>query len=32
MDAGTIMAEGTPQEIVANAEVRRAYLGEDFRL
>lgn len=32
MDAGTIMAEGTPQEIVANTEVRRAYLGEDFRL
>lgn len=32
MDAGTIMAAGTPQEIVANAEVRSAYLGEDFRL
>jgi lipopolysaccharide export system ATP-binding protein len=32
MDAGTIMAAGTPQEIVANTEVRRAYLGEDFRL
>lgn len=32
MDAGTIMAEGTPQEIVANTEVRRAYLGEDFHL
>ncbi len=32
MDAGTIMAEGTPQEIVDNAEVRRAYLGDDFKL
>ncbi len=32
MDAGTIMAEGTPQEIVDHAEVRRAYLGEDFHL
>ncbi len=32
MDAGTIMAEGTPQEIVDNVEVRRAYLGEDFTL
>jgi lipopolysaccharide export system ATP-binding protein len=32
MDAGTIMAEGTPQEIIDNAEVRRAYLGDDFTL
>ena len=32
MDAGTIMAEGTPREIVDNADVRRAYLGEDFTL
>jgi lipopolysaccharide export system ATP-binding protein len=32
MDAGTIMAEGTPQEIVDNADVRRAYLGDDFTL
>jgi lipopolysaccharide export system ATP-binding protein len=32
MDAGTIMAEGTPREIVDNAEVRRAYLGDDFTL
>jgi lipopolysaccharide export system ATP-binding protein len=32
MDAGTIMASGTPQEIVANNDVRRAYLGDDFKL
>jgi lipopolysaccharide export system ATP-binding protein len=32
MDAGTIMAEGTPREIVDNADVRRAYLGDDFTL
>ena len=32
MDAGTIMAEGTPREIVDNADVRRAYLGDDFKL
>ena len=32
MDAGTIMAEGTPQQIVDNADVRRAYLGDDFTL
>ena len=27
MDAGRILAEGTPEEIRANAEVQRAYLG-----
>jgi lipopolysaccharide export system ATP-binding protein len=32
MDAGEIMAEGTPQEIIDNPDVRRAYLGEDFSL
>ena len=32
MDAGTIMAAGTPREIVDNADVRRAYLGDDFTL
>jgi ABC-type lipopolysaccharide export system ATPase subunit len=24
--------EGTPEEIVANEEVRRVYLGENFKL
>ena len=32
MDAGTIMAEGTPQQIVDNADVRRAFLGDEFTL
>jgi lipopolysaccharide export system ATP-binding protein len=29
---GTVLAEGTPSEIVNNAEVRRVYLGEHFRM
>ena len=29
---GRIIMEGTPKEIVANDEVRRVYLGEDFKL
>ncbi len=32
MDSGTIMAQGTPQEIVDNREVRAVYLGDDFHL
>jgi lipopolysaccharide export system ATP-binding protein len=32
MEAGSILANGTPQEIVANDEVRRAYLGDEFEL
>ncbi|MGP0059073.1 MAG: LPS export ABC transporter ATP-binding protein [Beijerinckiaceae bacterium] len=30
--SGHILTEGTPEEIVANPDVRRSYLGEDFRL
>ena len=30
MKAGSNFAEGTPTDIVANPEVRREYLGEDF--
>ena len=29
---GTVLAQGTPAEIVNNAEVRRVYLGEHFRM
>ena len=29
---GRVLAEGTPQDIVANAEVRKVYLGENFRM
>ncbi|PWW45562.1 LPS export ABC transporter ATP-binding protein [Melaminivora alkalimesophila] len=29
---GQVLAEGTPSEIVDNAEVRRVYLGEHFRM
>ncbi len=30
--SGTILMEGTPDEIVDNPDVRRLYLGEEFRL
>ncbi len=29
---GTVLAQGTPAEIVNNADVRRVYLGEHFRM
>jgi lipopolysaccharide export system ATP-binding protein len=30
--SGRVLTEGSPDEIIANNEVRRVYLGEDFRL
>jgi lipopolysaccharide export system ATP-binding protein len=30
--AGEILTEGSPEQIVANPDVRRLYLGEEFRL
>lgn len=30
--SGRVLTEGTPDEIIANTDVRRVYLGEDFRL
>lgn len=30
--SGKLMAEGSPQEILANAQVKAVYLGENFRL
>jgi lipopolysaccharide export system ATP-binding protein len=32
MHSGQLLTEGTPDEIVHNPDVRRLYLGEDFRL
>lgn len=29
---GSVLAEGTPDDIVANAEVRKVYLGENFKM
>lgn len=29
---GTVLAQGTPHDIVANPEVRRVYLGEHFKM
>ncbi len=29
---GTVLAEGTPTDIVNNADVRRVYLGENFKM
>ncbi|WP_414643661.1 LPS export ABC transporter ATP-binding protein [Bosea sp. (in: a-proteobacteria)] len=30
--SGRVLTEGSPAEIIANPDVRRVYLGEDFRL
>jgi lipopolysaccharide export system ATP-binding protein len=32
LNAGTMIAEGAPADILANQEVRKVYLGEGFRL
>ena len=32
MAEGQVLAHGTPQQIVKNADVRRVYLGDDFEL
>ncbi len=32
LESGTILASGTPQEIYENVEVRKCYLGEDFKI
>ena len=32
INAGTVLASGRPEEIVANENVRRVYLGEHFRM
>ncbi len=32
INEGTVLAQGTPDDIVANADVRRVYLGEHFRM
>ena len=32
INEGRVLAEGNPSEIVANADVRRVYLGEHFRM
>lgn len=32
LHSGTVLMEGTPEEIVANEEVRKVYLGDNFSL
>ncbi len=32
MNKGEVLCEGSPQEIMANQQVRKVYLGEDFEL
>lgn len=31
-NAGSILAQGTPEEILSHADVKKVYLGDDFRL
>jgi lipopolysaccharide export system ATP-binding protein len=32
INQGTVLAAGTPSEIISNENVRKVYLGEHFRL
>jgi lipopolysaccharide export system ATP-binding protein len=32
LNAGSVLAEGTPEQVLANPDVRRVYLGDAFRL
>ena len=32
LNAGSVLTQGTPEEILANPDVRRVYLGDEFRL
>jgi lipopolysaccharide export system ATP-binding protein len=32
LDGGRVLKEGTPDEIVSSADVRKSYLGDEFRL
>ncbi|MEO8010755.1 MAG: lipopolysaccharide ABC transporter ATP-binding protein, partial [Dokdonella sp.] len=32
MNAGSLLTQGTPAEILANEQVREVYLGREFRM
>ncbi|TBR09704.1 MAG: lipopolysaccharide ABC transporter ATP-binding protein, partial [Lysobacter sp.] len=32
LNEGTVLAQGSPESILANPDVRRVYLGDTFRL